>query len=347
MIKVNQNKGALYNQVDGRVLKLAIKEEKTPRVTLSFYRYIPFPDPENFRIELFLTWNHLGVLGRTYVAREGINAQISVPEANFEAFKNHLETIPQLQHLRLNIAVEDDGKSFFKLKIKIKEKLVADGLAEGELDLSRRGIHLKAQEFNQLGTHPESVVVDMRNHYESRIGHFEGAIRPDVDTFRESLPLVVEMLADHKDKPVLMYCTGGIRCEKASAYLIQHGFQEVYQLDGGIINYAHEIAANGIENKFRGKNFVFDERLAESISEEVLATCDQCGAPCDAYTNCQHVACNMLFIQCPECAAHFDGCCSDTCKDIFHLPEETQKAMRRGVDAGVRIFSKGRFAQRR
>lgn len=334
---------ALYNKIDRRILKAKMEEDPLARVTLSFYRYFPIPEPRRFRDDLFAQWQDLGVLGRVYVATEGINAQISVPEVHFEAFKSQLYAVPFLDGVRLNIAIDDDGKSFYKLKIKVRKKIVADGLADLEIDFSHRGIGLDARAFNELTDREETVIVDMRNHYESEVGHFQSAVLPDVDTFREALPAVKEMLADKKEHPVVMYCTGGIRCEKASAYLKQNGFKDVYQLEGGIIEYARQVKNTGLENKFIGKNFVFDERLGERITEDIIATCHQCGAPCDTHTNCRNEACNLLFIQCDSCAEKHAGCCSQDCEDFIALPEEKQKVLRKGYKASTRYFKKGRY----
>jgi len=338
---------ALHNKENKEVLKARIRESKERRITISFYKYYPIEDPQAFRDELFQRWEQLSVLGRTYVAKEGINAQISVPESGLEAFKQELNRYQWLRGLRLNIAYEDDGKSFFKLKIKVRPKIVADGLDDRSFDPGQTGKHLSAREFNELTDREDSIVIDMRNHYESEVGHFEGAITPNVDTFRDSLPLIEEMLQDHADKHIVMYCTGGIRCEKASAYFKHKGFEKVYQLEGGIIKYAHDIQKEGLPNKFRGKNFVFDERLGERISEEVIARCHQCGEPCDTHTNCKSEICNLLFIQCESCASQHEGCCSEECRDFTHLPEEKRREIRKGLDNGVRIFSKGRFGKQK
>lgn len=168
----------------------------------------------------------------------------------------------------------------------------------------------------------------MRNHYESEVGHFENAICPDADTFREEIDMVVDDLKNQKDQKVLLYCTGGIRCEKASAYLKHHGFEDVNQLHGGIIAYAQEIKQLGLDSKFRGKNFVFDERLGESINNEVIAKCHQCGKACDTHTNCANDDCHLLFIQCEECRDHYQGCCTDECTDIIQLPLEERIKLR-------------------
>src|SRR5690606_7886693 len=146
------------------------------------------------------------------------------------------------------------------LKIKVRKKIVADGIHDPSFDAAKGGVHLGAADFNKLTENPETVVVDMRNHYEYEVGHFENAIEVPSDTFRDQLPMAVEMLQDKKDKPIVMYCTGGIRCEKASAYLLHHGFKNVFQLDGGIIEYTRRAKELGLPLKFVGKNFVFDER---------------------------------------------------------------------------------------
>ena len=336
-------KKPLYNKVDARLLKQQIQQTTEERTTISFYRYFQEEDPQAFRDQLFLDFSDLSVLGRVYVAKEGINAQISLPTANLEAFRSYLESTERLTNLRLNIAVEDDGKSFFKLAIKVRDKIVADGINDPSFDPSNMGKHLSAQEFNALTDENETILVDMRNHYESEVGHFKGAILPDCDTFRDELPMVIDLLKDKKDKNVVMYCTGGIRCEKASAYLKHQGFENVFQLEGGIIKYAKDAKEQGLENKFIGKNFVFDERLGERISEDIIAECHQCGKPCDDHINCTNDACHLLFIQCPECAAQYDQCCSNECKEFKSLPEEEQATFRRGVNLGRQVFKKGRL----
>ena len=333
----------LHNKYNRKQLKQLIKEDTTPRVTLSFYQYANIEDPDLFRNTLYKHLIELGVLGRIYVAHEGINAQISVPESNFEAMKAYLYSFSFLDGIRLNIAVDDDGKSFFALDIKVREKIVADGLNDKTFDVTNKGIHLKAKDFNALVADPNTIVVDMRNHYEHEVGHFEGAILPDVDTFREALPVVDEILQPHKDKNIVMYCTGGIRCEKASAYYKHRGYKHVYQLEGGIIEYARQVKAQGLENKFKGKNFVFDERLGERISDEVIAHCHQCGESCDSHTNCANDGCHLLFIQCEKCKQKFDGCCSAECQHVYHLPAEEQKKLRLGVNKGRQVFKKGRL----
>ena len=333
----------LYNTLSAEERAVMIDDAGKQRLTLSFYAYAQIQDPTQFRNDLFRAWDPLVVLGRIYVAKEGINAQLSLPADNFYAFKDTLEAYDFMRGMRLNIAVEHDDHSFLKLTIKVRDKIVADGLNDETFDVTNIGVHLKAKEFNEILDDPNTIVVDFRNHYESEIGYFKGAITPDVDTFRESLPIINEQLKDFKeDKNLVMYCTGGIRCEKASAYFKHQGFKNVFQLEGGIINYAKQIKEENLESKFIGKNFVFDHRLGERITDDVVSQCHQCGTACDVHTNCVNEGCHLLFIQCDACKEKMYGCCSTECATIIHLPEEEQKAIRRGIKNGNKIFKKGK-----
>lgn len=333
---------ALHNRTDGRLLKERMLSTSENRTTVSFYRYHHITEPVAFRNELYIKFENLGILGRVYIAREGINAQISVLTENLEAFRNYLYSIPFLNNVRLNTAVQDNGKSFFKLKILVRKKIVADGLNDETFDVTDQGAHVNAVEFNRLSSDPDTIIVDMRNHYESEVGHFMNAIRPDVDTFRQELQVVEDMMREHKNKNLLMYCTGGIRCEKASAWMKHLGFKNVFQLEGGIIKYAQEVKEQGLANRFIGKNFVFDERLGERITNDIIAVCHQCGKPCDDHTNCKNDGCHLLFIQCIECGEKYKGCCSEACMETVALPLEQQRELRKGINKGRQVFKKGR-----
>ena len=332
----------LHNRVSNQELKQKLYEEDFPRTTISFYQYFPIQDPQALRDELYRTFNALKVFGRIYVATEGINAQISVPSSNFEVFKDFLYAYKPMNGLRLNIAVNDNGKSFWVLKIKVRDKIVADGIEDPHFSMENKGKYVNAQQMNQLLDSPDTVVIDMRNHYEYEVGHFEKAIEIPSDTFREQLPMAAAMMKDQKDKNIIMYCTGGIRCEKASAYMLHQGFKNVFHLEGGIIHYANTIKEAGLESKFKGKNFVFDDRLGESITEDIIASCHQCGKPADTHTNCKNDACHLLFIQCDECATAFDGCCTTACQEVYHLPLEQQEALRKGEKKGMQVFNKSK-----
>jgi UPF0176 protein len=320
----------LHNRVNKKELKERLLQEPVKRITLSFYRYVAIENPVELRDEMYKFWSNLKVFGRIYFAKEGVNAQLSIPEENLEDFKVHLYSDKRFKDVPFKIAIEDDGKSFYKLAVKVRDKIVADGLNDASFDASNVGKHLNAQEFNDAMNNPQTIVVDMRNHYESEIGHFENAICPDADTFREELPIVLDLLKDKKEKKLLLYCTGGIRCEKASAFFKHHGFSDVNQLHGGIIEYARQVKAQNLESKFVGKNFVFDERMGEKIAGEIISHCHQCDSLCDTHVNCANDDCHLLFIQCESCAQKNKGCCSDECIQIAALSEEEQRKIRKG-----------------
>ncbi len=347
MSKANKSENTrLYNRLNRDDLKEKLYAEDFNRITISFYKYFKIEDSKKFRDDLYAQLFELGVFGRIYIAEEGINAQISVPEHNFEKFKNYLYSIEELNNVRLNVAVEDDGKSFWVLKIKVRDKIVADGIEDSTFDSSKTGEYLSAQALNDLyEKNKDLIIVDMRNHYEFEIGHFENAIEVPSETFREQLNMAVDMLKDKKDKKdkeVIMYCTGGIRCEKATAWMKHNGFKKVYHVEGGIIYYANQAKKLGLTSKFIGKNFVFDNRLGESVDGKVIAKCHQCGDMCDIHTNCVHDGCHLLFIQCDKCKELFDGCCSEECQTVLNLSEEEQKALRQGINIGSKVFNKAK-----
>lgn len=333
---------ALHNRVSRKELKERILQDTTPRTTISFYCYFKIEDAVTFRNQLYRDFSAIGVLGRIYIASEGINAQISVPTENFEEFKTILYAIEPLHGLRLNVAVDDDGKSFYVLDIKVREKIVADGIKDESFDMQNKGKYVNAENFNKLTNDPETIVIDMRNHYEYEVGHFENAIEIPSDTFREQLPMAAEMMQEHKDKNIIMYCTGGIRCEKASAYMLHRGFKNVFHLEGGIINYVNQAKSSNLPVKFHGKNFVFDQRLGERVTEEIISHCHQCGKLADTHVNCINDSCHLLFIQCDECREKYEQCCSKECQDFIHLPIDEQKEKRKGIDLGRNVFNKAK-----
>jgi UPF0176 protein len=320
----------LVNRIDKNVLKQRLKEERIVRKTISFYRYVNIADPRGLRDELYQAWSGFNCFGRIYLSVEGINAQMNVPEDRWNEFTAHLEGIAYFKGVPVKTAVDNNGKSFYKLIVKVRDKIVSDGISDPSFDPSDTGKYLNAVEFNKAIDDQNTIVVDMRNHYESEVGRFDRAFCPDADTFREELPLVVEHLQGQEDKKIVMYCTGGIRCEKASAYLRHKGFKDVHHLHGGIIQYAKEIKEQQLQSRFRGVNFVFDERVGERITADVLSECHQCGEPCDTHVNCRNDDCHLLFIQCAVCAEKMKGCCTPQCLRISGLPVEEQRALRKG-----------------
>ena len=320
----------LVNKINKNVLKQLLKEENLKRKTISFYRYVYIPNPIDLRNELFKILTDLNCFGRIYLAHEGINAQMSVPEINWDKFIKQLNELPYFKDISIKLAIDDNGKSFYKLVVKVKSKIVADGIKDPDFDPSKTGNYLNANEFNKAIEDNNTIVIDMRNHYESEVGRFDRAFCPDADTFREELPLVVNHLKGQEDKKIIMYCTGGIRCEKASAFLKYKGFKDVNHLQGGIIQYTNEIKEQNLDSKFRGINFVFDERIGERITPDILSNCHQCNEPCDTHVNCKNDDCHLLFIQCETCAKKMSGCCTSECSNIASLPIEQQRELRKG-----------------
>lgn len=312
-------------------LKKRVLEEKIPRTTFSFYRYVRIADPKAMRDELLEKLTELGCLGRIYVASEGINAQMNVPTVNFEKFNAYLQGKTEFNGIPYKIAVEEtEVVSFYKLTIKVKEKIVADGLDDSSFDVTKTGEYLTAKEMNAYIDDPDAIIFDMRNGYEGEVGHFERAIVPDVDTFREELKVAPDMLKEHTDKKIAIYCTGGIRCEKASAWLKHKGFKNVKHLKGGIIDYKRQVDEEGLPNKFKGKNFVFDERMGERISDEIISYCHLCGTEkCDTHIHCKNQACHVLFLCCGKCKAKKKGYCSYKCMTFDTLPEKVKKLLTR------------------
>ena len=321
-------KKKLYNQKDRPQLKAELAAENFTRMTFSFYRYVNIDNPNALRDELYKEWIELNVLGRVYIAEEGINAQISIPTPKFDTFIELLNKRVYLADMPIKHAVEE-GKSFIKLAIRVKKEIVAYNVPEDEYNMSQVGTHLNASEFNKALENPDTLVVDMRNYYESEVGHFNNAILPDVERSQELLPEVKRLLKNNEDKEVLLYCTGGIRCEKASSYLLHHGFKDVKQLKGGIIQYAQDVKTENIDSKFIGSNFVFDQRLEERITDDIISKCHQCGISSDTHTDCLNQACHILFIQCEKCRGKFEGCCSLECQDFAALPIEEQRVLRK------------------
>lgn len=333
---------SLHNRVSRKQLKEIAQSDNVSRNTFSFYCYFPIPDPLVFRNTWYNYLKTIGVMGRIYIAEEGINAQINCPVDNYEKLKNFIYSEPALNNLRLNKAVDENKNSFYVLDIKVRNKIVADGIDDPEFSVHNKGRYVNATEFNKMVENPSTLVIDMRNHYEYEVGRFKTAVEIPSDTFREQLPMAEQMFEVDKDRDIIMYCTGGIRCEKASAWMLHKGYKNVFHLEGGIINYINQVKDNNLENHFIGKNFVFDERLGERITDDIIASCHICGSPCDTHINCANSSCHLLFIQCESCKDAYIGTCSDECKSFIQLDPEQQKLLRKGIDKGRNIFNKSR-----
>ena len=318
-------KKILHNKKNKKDLLFDLKNENFNRVTLSFYKYVNLNNLELLRDKLYQDWNNLQVLGRIYIANEGINAQISIPEKNITKFKDNVKSIDSFNKIIFKTALNSEI-SFLKLIIKIKNEIVAYKINNNEYNMNNIGKHLNYKEFNEAIDNG-AIVVDMRNYYEGEIGKFENAIIPDIERSEELLPEIKQILANHKNDKILMYCTGGIRCEKASSYLINSGFKDVNQLKGGIIQYANDIKKNNKKSKFIGKNFVFDKRMGERVTEDVISHCHLCNNKSDQHTNCANEHCHILLIQCDKCLKLYNGCCSNQCKKFIKLTRIEQKRL--------------------
>ena len=315
-------KTELYNKKNKDDLRLELQKEDFKRITISFYRYVNLTDIDLLRDELYIEWRSLNILGRVYIATEGINAQLSIPEKKLDLFINKLYSRTYFNNIEIKKAVED-GESFYKLIIKVKNEIVAYKIPKNQYNMKTVGKHLNYLDFNKAIDNG-ATIVDVRNYYEAEVGKFENAIIPDIDRSEDLLPEIKRLLKGQEQNKILMYCTGGIRCEKASSYLIKNGFKDVNQLDGGIVKYANEIKKDNIKSKFIGKNFVFDSRLGENVTNDIISNCHQCKHRSNNHTNCENSACHILFIQCKKCSKKYLGCCSNKCLSYIQLDKEEQ-----------------------
>ena len=313
----------LYNQKSKDLLVKKLESEDFNRTTCSFYKYVTIIDPLIFRDKIYEEFDNIDILGRVYIAEEGINAQISVPDKNWGLFLKLISNIKLLQGADIKTAI-NDGISFYKLIVKVKKEIVAYNIPKNKFSMDVVGEHLNTKQFNEAMENTNTTVIDMRNIYESEVGRFISAEIPQVEKSKDLLPEVRRMLKGREHHQVLLYCTGGIRCEKASSFLINEGIKNVKQLQGGIIQYAHDIKKEGLESKFVGKNFVFDARLGERVTEDIISTCHLCGERSDSHKDCKNDACHILFIQCSKCDEELNGCCSIECKKIASLPIDEQ-----------------------
>ena len=313
----------LYNQKSKDLLVKKLESEDFNRTTCSFYKYVTIVEPTTFRDKIYEEFDNLEILGRVYIAEEGMNAQISVPDKNWGLFLKLISSIKLLYDVDIKTAI-NDGISFYKLIVKVKKEIVAYNIPKNKFNMDVVGEHLNTKQFNEAIENSNTTVIDMRNIYESEVGQFISAEIPQVEKSKDLLPEVRRMLKGREHHQVLLYCTGGIRCEKASSFLINEGIKNVKQLQGGIIQYAHDIKKEGLESKFVGKNFVFDARLGERVTEDIISTCHLCGEKSDSHKDCKNDACHILFIQCSKCDEKLNGCCSVECKNIASLPIDEQ-----------------------
>jgi len=279
---------------------------------LLFYKFEKIQNPERFSKEQLKFCKEIGVLGKILVAEEGINGSISGTKEQVERYKEFLRLKEGFSDIVFKEELSENHP-FTKMVSRVKKEIVRIGVP---VDLSKRGKRLSPKEFLNLYESGEDfILLDARNDYEYNVGRFKNAINSDIKTFRQ-FPKVAEKFKDKKDKKIIMYCTGGIRCEKASAYFIEQGFKDVSQLEGGIITFRQQFP----DTVWNGKCFVFDKRLLTSDTDEKnppITKCEQCGELCDLYRNCKNPSCDELVIMCLDCEKKMNACCSDKCLSEF------------------------------
>jgi Predicted sulfurtransferase len=281
---------------------------------LLFYKFVNIPDAEQFAQDHLAYCKELGIKGRILIADEGINGTLSGTAEQAERYMRDMRNNPLFADLWFKID-ETDGHAFKKMFVRYKKELVTFRV-DDELDPNViSGQRLNPKQFHDMLQRDDVIVLDGRTGYEYDLGHFRNAIRPEVDSFKEFPDWIRANMAEYKDKPILTYCTGGIRCEKLSGFMLKEGFQEVYQLEGGIVTYGKDEDVQG--RLFDGKCYVFDERISVPINHTdediVVGRCHHCGKPADRFINCANDACHLQHITCDDCETAYGGHCSDAC----------------------------------
>jgi predicted sulfurtransferase len=307
----------------------------TKRILL-YYKYITIPDPQAIMAWQKELCQNLGLTGRIIIATEGINGTVCGSQEQTAAYIEAMSAHELFGRIDWKDSIVNGVHEYFpKLQIKVKNEITNLGLDTEVYTAEKGAEHLTPAQWHEAVAQADpanTIIFDNRNAFEARVGAFEGAVIPDVEFFRDFPAYVDKNIDLFKDKEVLMYCTGGVRCERASAYLIAKGVSKgVKQLDGGIHRYAEQFP----DGFFRGKNYVFDGRITVPVTNDVLGTCDVCGAVCDDYTNCLNAKCNKHFIGCPECIDRLQNMCSDTCDQLVREGKVKKRPLRQRVDPTI------------
>ena len=279
-------------------------------IVTSFYKYVSLSNLENFQKEHLDFCNEIGIKGKVLIGTEGINASISGNKEQIKEYKKKLKTYKEFSDIKFK-DTESTYHPFRKTIVRIRKEIVTSNF---NVDPTKTGHHLSPKELKNMYDKKEDfVIIDARNNYESKIGKFKNAITPKIETFRE-FTKVIAKLNKYKNKKIVMYCTGGVRCEKASALLIKKGFKDVNQIDGGILNYIEQYP----DTYFEGRCFVFDDRLSipSGKSNNEITLCEKCHIPCGKYSNCMNAKCNKLVIHCDECKIQYKDACSKKCRNL-------------------------------
>jgi UPF0176 protein len=287
-----------------------------PYRVLLYYKYVSIDNHEEFAKEHLAYCKELGLKGRILVAHEGINGTVSGTIEQTQAYMDKMHADPRFQDMPFKID-EADGHTFKKIFVRPRPELVTFRLEDDINPNELTGKRLKPKEFFEALNSEDVIIIDGRNDYEYDVGHFRNAVRPEVESFREFPEWIRNNLSQFKDKKVLTYCTGGIRCEKLSGFLIREGFQDVAQLDGGIATYGKDPEVKG--RLFDGKMYVFDERIVVPVNHTEEATvvgkCLHCGTPSEKYINCTYDFCHNHHIVCDKCEEEHSGYCSPECAE--------------------------------
>jgi UPF0176 protein len=290
--------------------------ESKPYRVLLYYKYVPIENHEEFAREHLAFCKELGLRGRILVAHEGINGTVSGTVEQTDIYMKTMHANPLFADMVFKID-EADGHAFKKMFVRPRPELVTFRLEEDINPNELSGKRLKPKEFYEALQQEDVIIIDGRNDYEYDVGHFRNAIRPEVKAFREFPEWIRKNLSQYKDKKVLTYCTGGIRCEKLSGFLIREGFKDVNQLDGGIITYGKDPEVRG--RLFDGKLYVFDERITVRVNytdeETVVGKCHHCGAPTEKYINCTYDFCHNHHLVCEACEEAHRGYCTTDCEE--------------------------------
>ncbi len=292
---------------------------------LLYYKYVDLADPKQFREDQFELCSRLGLKGRILIGSEGLNGTIGGDEEGINEYMKVTATYPEFNDIEWKISYSEE-EPFPKLRVVVRDEIVS---LRTPVSVKHKAPYIEPQDLRKVldENGDEIILIDARNNYESKIGKFKNAITPDIDNFREWSEFV-DSIEDLKDKPIVTYCTGGIRCEKASAYLVEKGFKNVRQLHGGIVRYGEETGGKD----FEGSCYVFDSRIhvpVNSINPEIITECEHCNKKVARYINCCNAKCNKQFICCEECDVKFEGGCSKDCqaKSRFKVVQSEEKSL--------------------
>lgn len=302
-------------KISNKILKIIYEHDYTKRTMMSLYKYFRIKNPIILLDLIKLELKKYDVLGRIYIANEGINVQISTPDFYLKHVISFFKNLNiHMKNIFINYSIVNQSMAFWKLQIKVRKQLVSNNIDKIPILPDIWKNYLNAFQVNQYFNDENTIFVDIRNHYEYEIGRFHHALEVPSNTFRAQLDKLPSFLKRYENKKIVLYCTGGIRCEKAAALLKEYRFKNIYQIYGGILGYINQTKTHNLPMYFKGKLFVFDFRMAERITNDVFSICKNCKNITDStHINCLNHLCHRLFIQCKKCSRKFRSYCSKNC----------------------------------